>query len=147
MSIDDWLETSHDLLIGYGVLCRWCKDIDWLTRWECMWSVHADYMHLRGELADKQFSVICAIWAWKCTFASPTPHSRKLSNFNLLQNKTFCVENWQTFQANFRVLISKLGTESDFELLYGDNMPLYPGETFPGKYLSTKPTGVKKLNI
>ncbi len=39
---------------------------------------------------------------------------------------------------------SELGAESDFELIDDDDMPQYPGETCPGKYLSTKPPGESK---
>ena len=48
--------------------------------------------------------------------------------------------------ADFQFLIAELGAESDFELIDDDDMPMYPGETCPGKYLSTKPAGVNKLN-
>ena len=48
--------------------------------------------------------------------------------------------------ADFQFLIAELGAESDFELIDDDDMPMYPAETCPGKYLSTKPAGVNKLN-
>ena len=58
------------------------------------------------------------------------------------------LKSWEHFRhmTDFRVLISELGAESDFELIDDDDMPMYPGETCPGKYLSTKPTGVNELN-